>query len=79
MKNLLICICFLGPFLGYTQDCLVEGEFYNSVDIKTKGDVKLIQKKGKQQLVFSSSFQTEEGPDLDIYLSKSEIPLRMLI
>lgn len=53
--------------------CNREGAFYNSSDISTSGNVSVKQnKKGQLLIKISSSFKTQEGPDLDVYLSKKE-------
>lgn len=74
MKTVYITI--IGLFLyniSIAQSCIVEGEFYNSTDISTKGQVQIsTNKKGHLIIKMDNTFKTEEGPDLDVYLSKSE-------
>ena len=49
------------------------GFFYNSTDIKTEGKVVVSNnKKGKMVIKLSAGFKTQEGPDLDVYLSTTE-------
>ncbi len=74
MKNTsVITILFLMLFShSFAQTCIKEGEFTNSTDMKTSGDIEVIKdKKGRTVLKLNGNFKTEEGPDLDVYLSET--------
>ena len=69
---LILFLIFATSLLAIGQ-CVREGDFYNSTDISTSGKVTVKQnKKGKLVIKIASSFKTQEGPDLDVYLSEKE-------
>jgi len=62
----------ISSVVTYAQHCDREGTFYDATDIKTSGEVKIEKdKKGRSFIVLSKKFNTQEGPDLDVYLSKT--------
>lgn len=58
--------------MSFSQ-CLKVGEFQNSTDIKTSGEVTIVEdRKGRTVIKIANNFSTQEGPDLDVYLSKKQ-------
>lgn len=75
MKSVLLFFLFIITVFGVSkaQKCSRSGDFYNSTDIKTSGGVNVFQnKKGKLVIKINGDFKTQEGPDLDVYLSSTE-------
>jgi hypothetical protein len=73
MKYIYLALLVISSLSVYSQNCKVSGVFYDSKDIETSGEIKIeTNKKGRLFIVLSKEFKTEEGPDLDIYLSKTE-------
>ena len=68
--KLAFLILVISSFTFYTDQCIRKGVFTNSNDIETKGKVEVkVNKKGKAVIVLQNDFKTQEGPDLDVYLS----------
>ncbi len=74
MKNLLSLLLVFSGLIGVSQQCVRSADI-TATDVQINGMASLVHEGESLIVRLSSDFQTEAGPDLDVYLSDEPNPV----